>query len=156
MNNTIISICSIILTSYLGSRFTKLNINNEWYNCIKPYFTPPKYVFPIVWTILYILLIIVFKNILDSKNKFLIGLFALNLILNILWTYFYFKKRDIINAFIIILLILISSIIIFYKNDKNKNIYAPYVLWISFATYLNYKSIDKLEQCTFYTLEDLK
>jgi len=147
MNNTIISILSIVLTSYLGSKFTKSNVNNDWYDCIKPSITPPKYIFPIVWTILYILLIFVFKNILDSENKFLILLFGLNLFLNVLWTYFYFGKRDVKNAFIIILLILISSIVIFYKNDKNKNIYAPYILWISFATYLNYKSIDKLKLC---------
>ena len=48
MNNTIISILSIILTSYLGSKFTKSNVNNDWYDCIKPSITPPKYIFPIV------------------------------------------------------------------------------------------------------------
>jgi len=147
MINTIISILSIVLTSYIGRKFTKANINNEWYECIKPSITPPKYIFPIVWIILYILLIIVFKNILDSENKLLILLFGLNLILNVLWTYFYFEKRDVKSAFIIILLILISSIIILYKNDKNKKIYALYVLWIIFATYINYKSIDKLKLC---------
>lgn len=147
MNNTIISILSIIMTSYLGNRFTKQNVHNKWYDCIKSSTTPPKYVFPIVWTILYILLAIVFKNILDSKNKLLIVLFGLNLILNVAWTYFYFGKRDVINAFIIVIFILITSIVILYKNNKNKQIYLPYVLWITFATYLNFKSIDKLKLC---------
>ena len=88
----------------------------------------------------------VFKNILDSKNKLLIILFSINLLQNILWTYFYFSKKDVKKSFIVILLILISSIIILYKT-KNK-LYLPYVLWISFASYLNYLSIDKLDLYT--------
>jgi tryptophan-rich sensory protein len=147
MNNTIISLFSILLVTYLGGRFTKSNVNNSWYNCIKPNITPPNYVFPIVWTILYILLIKIFKDILDSKNKLLITLFVINLLLNIVWTYFYFGQKDIKNAFITILLILATSIIILYKNKDNKLLYLPYVLWIGFATYLNYLSIDKLKIC---------
>ena len=111
-------------------------------NCIKSNITPPNYIFPIVWTILYILLIKVFKDILDSKNKLLIILFVINLLLNISWTYFYFGQKDIMNAFIIILLILATSMIILYKN--NKLLYLPYIMWIGFATYLNYLSIDKI------------
>lgn len=144
MNNTLISSLCIILTAYLGGKFTKSNVNNSWYNCIKPNITPPNYIFPIVWTILYIFLIKVFKDILDSKNKLLIILFVINLLLNISWTYFYFGQKDIKNAFIIILLILTTSIIILYKNKNNKLLYLPYVLWIGFATCLNYLSIDKI------------
>jgi tryptophan-rich sensory protein len=66
MDSTLISAFSIILTSYIGSIFTRKNVNTKWYDCIKPIITPPNYVFPIVWTILYILLFFVFKNILDS------------------------------------------------------------------------------------------
>lgn len=152
MDNTLISLFSIILTAYLGRKFTKsskLNNSdkNNWYNCIKSNVTPPNYIFPIVWTILYILLVKVFKDILDSKNKLLIILFAINLLLNISWTYFYFGKKDIKNAFIIILLILATSIIILYKNNDNKLLYSPYVLWIGFATFLNYLSLDKIKIC---------
>ena len=147
MNNIIISSFSIISSAYLGGKFTKSNTNNNWYNCIKSNITPPNYIFPVVWTILYILLIKVFKDILDSKNKLLITLFVINLLLNISWTYFYFGQKDIKNAFIIILLILITSMIILYKNKNNKLLYLPYVLWIGFATYLNYLSIDKIKIC---------
>jgi tryptophan-rich sensory protein len=147
MNNTIISIISILSTMYLGSRYTKTNVNNNWYNCIKPNITPPKYIFPIIWTILYILLIKVFKDILDMKDRLIIILFVINLILNVLWTYLYFAQKDVKNAFIIILLILTTSIIILYMNKNNRIIYLPYVLWIGFATYLNYLSINKIVAC---------
>lgn len=145
MDSTLISASSILLTSYIGGMFTRKNVNTKWYDCIKSNITPPKYVFPIVWTILYVLLFFVFKNILESKNLFLIILFSINLLLNIFWTYYYFNQKNVKNAFLIIILIIISSIIILYKT-KNK-LYLPYVLWIGFASYLNYLSIDKIELC---------
>jgi benzodiazapine receptor len=145
MNSTLIAASSILLTSYIGSIFTKKNVNTNWYKCIKSDITPSKYVFPVVWTILYVLLFFVFKNILDSKNKFLIILFGINLLLNVLWTYYYFNQKDVKKSFLIIILILITSIVILYKI-KNK-LYIPYVLWIGFASYLNYLSIDKIELC---------
>ena len=145
MNSTLISASSILLTSYIGSIFTRKNVKTNWYNCIKPSITPPKYIFPIVWTILYILLFFVFKNILDSKNKQIILLFSINLLLNILWTYVYFSQKDVDTSFLVILLILITSIVILFKT-KNK-LYLPYVLWIGFASYLNYLSIDKIQLC---------
>ena len=145
MNSTLISASSILLTSYIGSMFTRKNVTTDWYNCIKPSITPPKYVFPVVWTILYILLFFVFKNILDSGNKQIIILFSINLLLNILWTYVYFSQKDVNTSFLVILLILITSIVILFKT-KNK-LYVPYVLWIGFASYLNYLSIDKIQLC---------
>ncbi len=145
MESIIISASSILLTSYISSKFTKKNVNTNWYECIRPNITPPKYVFPIVWTILYVLLFFVFKDILDSKNKLLIVLFSINLLQNILWTYYYFNQKDVNKSFILILLMLLSSIVILYKT-KNK-LYTPYVLWISFASYLNYLSIDKITLC---------
>ena len=145
MNSTLVSAFSIILTSYIGSRFTKTNVKTDWYDCIKPSITPSKYVFPVVWTILYILLFFVFRDILNSKNKQIILLFSINLLLNILWTYVYFSQKDVKNAFLVILLIFITSIVILYKT-KNK-LYLPYVLWIGFASYLNYLSINKIELC---------
>ena len=83
MNNTIISIISILSVVFFGNKFTKSNVNTKWYKCIRSDLTPPNYVFPIVWTFLYILLGISFKKILDSEDKILIGLFITNLLLNI-------------------------------------------------------------------------
>ena len=145
MNSTLVSAISILLTSYIGSRFTKKNVKTNWYDCIKPNITPPKYIFPVVWTILYILLFFVFRDVLGSKNKQIILLFSINLLLNILWTYVYFSQKDVNTSFIVILLILFTSIVILCKT-KNK-LYLPYVLWIGFASYLNYLSIDKIQLC---------
>ena len=63
---------AVLLTAYICSIFTQSGING-WYNDIDlPAFTPPNYIFPIVWSVLYVLLIlstfIVLKNA-DSYNK---------------------------------------------------------------------------------------
>ena len=82
MNNNIIAILSILSVVFFGYKFTKSNVNTEWYKCIRSDLTPPNYVFPLVWTFLYVLLGISFKKILDSEDKILIGLFITNLLLN--------------------------------------------------------------------------
>ena len=83
MNNTIISVSSILLTIILGKNFTRTNTNTLWFRCIKSDITPPNYIFPIVWTILYILLGISYKKILDDNNRDVIILFNINLLVYI-------------------------------------------------------------------------
>jgi tryptophan-rich sensory protein len=147
MKNTIISLFLILLTIYFGNKFTKFNTNTNWYECIRSDMTPPNYVFPIVWTFLYVLLGISFKKILDSQNKIVISLFIINLLLNISWTYLYFYKKNVKGALInIIVLIIISLIILNYKTELKYYLF-PYILWLSFASYLNYDSIDKINYC---------
>ena len=147
MNNLIIAILFISSIIISSNKFTKSNVNSPWYQCIKPNITPPNYIFPVVWSILYIFLTIILKNILDSKNNLLIFLFIINVLLHIQWTYLYFNKKDIKNAFITILLILLSSVVILNMLDKNKLLYLSYIIWISFATYLNYLSLNKIKLC---------
>lgn len=147
MNNTIIATSSILLTMILGKNFTKTNTDTDWFNCIKSDITPPSYIFPIVWTILYILLGISYKKILDDKNEDVIILFNINLILNISWTYLYFYKKNVKYAFINIVLLLLVNIIILYKKPELKYYFIPYILWLSFASYLNYDSLNKDIMC---------
>jgi len=141
--NLIISSLSVFLTAYLGSEFTRKSVDTDWYDCIKSKYTPPKYVFPIVWTTLYVFLIICFKKILDNKNNLIISIFIINLLLNISWTYLYFYKKDINNSFINIILLLVSSLYIYNKTPYIRNLYIYYIIWLSFAGFLNYDSIGK-------------
>ena len=142
MNNKVIAWSSVILVSFLGSYFTRSSTKSEWYEKTKPKFTPPSYIFPIVWTILYILLAFALTRVLDSRNKVLIMVFYLNLILNVTWCYLYFYKKNIDYAFVNILLILVTglAIINLTKDKQVVKLVTPYVLWIIFATVLNYYS----------------
>jgi tryptophan-rich sensory protein len=128
-----------------GSFFSAKNTKGPWYDCMKSSITPPGYIFGIVWTILYIILIIVYAKILLEKNKVLITVITINLLLNILWCYIYFTLKKPIAAYVVLVAILISNIYILI-NIKNKAVFAmfiPYVLWILFAFILSSLSLNK-------------
>ena len=109
----------------------------------KPPLSPPGIIFPIVWTILYILMGISY-GILESKNlndEKINLIYYLQLFVNALWSIFFFifKWRLFSFIWIILLLVLIIIMIVkFYKKDKLSGILQiPYLLWTLFATYLN-------------------
>ncbi len=109
----------------------------------KPFLAPPAILFPIIWTILYILMGVSYgrlkvKWITDDKINFI---YYMQLAINALWSIFFFTlKWRLFSFFWILLLIVfvISMIIEFYKKDKIAGLLQiPYLLWILFASYLN-------------------
>lgn len=120
----------------------------SWYeSLIKPALNPPNWIFGPVWTILYILMGIclwrIFKAAPLKQIAAPLGLFALQLIFNGLWTWLFFGLQNpcyaLINIFILLGLILFN-IIVFHPIDKiAAYLLIPYLLWVSFATYLNFE-----------------
>ena len=114
------------------------------YNSLqKPPLAPPSIVFPIVWTILYILMGISY-GILKSKDltdKKIDIIYYMQLAVNAIWSIIFFLLKWRLFAFIWILLLdvlVILMIIKFYKKDKTAGLLQiPYLLWILFASYLN-------------------
>jgi len=109
----------------------------------KPFLAPPSIVFPIVWTILYILMGVSY-GILKSKNltnEDIDWTYYVQLGINALWSIFFFVfKWRLFSVFWIILLAIavIIMIIKFYSKDKVAGLLQiPYLIWILFATYLN-------------------
>lgn len=116
----------------------------QYDNLNKPFLSPPQLAFPIIWTILYILMGISFgilseKNLLDSESKFL---YYFQLLINALWSIFFFVFEWRLFAFIWIILLDIVVILMtinFYKKNKLAGLLQiPYIIWILFATYLNF------------------
>jgi tryptophan-rich sensory protein len=138
----IFSFVIVLIVAFLGSLFTD---TGSWYNAIKPGITPPNIVFPIVWTTLFALisLSIYFSwtNAKDEQKDRVIIFYAINLILNILWTVFFFgmKQTGIALFEIAVLWIsVLSLMIINWKISKTATwLLLPYLLWVSFATLLN-------------------
>lgn len=126
------------IVGFIISRFIDYDSLN------KPFLSPPKIAFPIAWTIIYILMgisygIISEKGLNDSKSKFL---YYLQLAVNALWSiiFFVFKWRFFAFLWIIFLDVLVIMMTInFYKKNKLAGLLQiPYILWILFATYLNF------------------
>ena len=122
-------------------------MNLTWYNTLnKPTFTPPPEVFGVAWSIIYLLIFISFIILLNTKtykNKTgAITLFVIQLILNFCWSpaFFYFNNIGLSFGIVIALLVtLIFTIIAFYKISKlSAIVLIPYLLWVIFATILNY------------------
>lgn len=110
---------------------------------IKPPLSPPSYIFPIVWTILYILMgISYFVATKDNGNdKELNQIYILQLLVNFFWPIIFFVLKMYFSAFFWIILLLILVIIMIKELLKNNKISGylqiPYFIWLLFATYLN-------------------
>ena len=140
----LISVC--FLPGVIGGFFTANNLY-PWFNSLaKPSFSPPSWVFSPVWTVLYTLMGISLFLILkadNSKNKTLgIVFFTIQLVLNGLWSIVFFGLHQILLAFgviIALLIFIILSIFEFYKVSKTSAyILIPYIIWVSFASVLNF------------------
>jgi len=140
----------VFAVAFLGSLFTSSGTNSEWYNSIKPDITPPNWVFLIVWNILFILiaLSLYFAWIYaktTKRNGKIIFAFGINFILNILWSFLFFKLRNSVAAFMEIFILWASIIFLIYTASRIKRVAGylliPYLLWVSFAIVLNFLSM---------------
>ena len=113
----------------------------------KPVFSPPSFVFPVVWTLLYILMAIavyrVYVKTYSGTNKAkAIKLYAVQLFLNFLWPVLFFRLRLYGISFLELLLLLVFILLTtfeFFKIDKVAALLMiPYIIWVSFAGVLNY------------------
>lgn len=106
---------------------------------VQPMFAPPSYLFPVAWTILYILMSI--AAIFVKDNDKCLKIYYIQLLLNIIWTPIFFSFSNYLLALIdliFLLLLVIYMTYLFYKeNSKTIYLLIPYVLWLLFAGYLN-------------------
>jgi translocator protein len=144
----LICLLSVFAVALIGSIFTTNTVNSEWYEQIKPDITPPNFVFPIVWNILFVLIAISLYFVWinskkKDKNKILLA-YGVNFFLNILWSALYFGIRKPNYAFIEIFFLWASILYLILMNckiDKKASyLLIPYLLWVGFATYLNFLS----------------
>ncbi len=135
----------IVITFIVGSFFSFFTMNNmDTFKELKKPINVPGVLFPIVWSILYLLMsiscyIITTKD--DKSKDNAIIWYGIQLVINSLWSLIFFGFSAYLFAFIWIILLLISVIIMivkFYKIDKTAAyLNIPYVLWILFAGFLN-------------------
>lgn len=135
---------------------------SKWYACIRPGITPPNYVFPIVWTFLYICIAFAFAQVLmaheDAPDRtVLITLFFVNLILNMAWSFCFFGMKDVVLAMVVLCAILVSQLFIMHYVHKmcgagflppwTFHVLLPYTFWLMFAAVLNGLSLVHANTC---------
>ncbi len=145
----IVCLILVFAVAIIGSLFTSSSTDTEWYQEIRPSITPPNWVFPIVWNILFFLIALSLYFSWTSgkkrQKKKIALVFLINFILNILWSALYFGLRNPLLAFIEIIILelsIIAMVIITYKiSKKSSYLLFPYLIWVGFAIVLNFLSI---------------
>ena len=141
-------IISIIIALIVGGLSALLTMNNmDLFDIIKkPPLTPPAIVFPIVWTILYVLMGISAARIYEERHlesekvRSALTTYASSLVVNFAWSIIFFNWQAFWIAFLWILLLEALVIITIFKYSKIDKTAAylqiPYAVWVALATYL--------------------
>jgi translocator protein len=131
-----------LLLGYLSSLLSG-NISASYVLLYRPDFFPAPYLFPIVWTILYVLMglsaYLVWNKGGDKKA---LVIFFVQLLLNLLWSPIFFGMHQYFWAFIELIVLLIAIILTIFSFSKKSKpaayLMMPYLLWVGFAAILNY------------------
>ena len=137
---------NIAIPLVVGGLSALLTMNSmEKYKDLRtPPLSPPSWIFPIVWTILFVLMGIASYIVYESNSSFkprALIVYAIQLLLNLSWSIVFFNadRYWVSVAIIIALIIMIFITIAFFSSVSNKAslLLVPYILWVLFATYLN-------------------
>lgn len=148
----LVCVPAIILLGLISSRLSGAGADGIWFERLaKPSFMPPSWLFPVAWTILYALmgfaLAIVFNARRARGKGAAIGLFVVQLALNLFWSPLFFGAHQIHQAFFLILAILAFAVLTAIAFARIRALagwlLVPYLLWLGFASALNY-SVDQL------------
>ncbi|QXE17869.1 TspO/MBR family protein [Clostridium sp. 001] len=142
-------IISIIIAEGVGAISAFLGMSNQemYSQLVKPVFSPPGWVFPIVWIILFFLMgtaayRVWIRGKQGEKVKRALVLYVVQLVLNFMWTIIFFRFQLYGLAFLelmILLVFILMTTFEFSRIDKTAAyLMIPYILWVSFAGILNY------------------
>lgn len=130
-----------LATGFVASLFQKTALT-EWYPTLeKSSLTPPAIVFPIVWSVLYVLMGVALGRIKGKGMKRATGLWWIQLALNFCWSIVFFYLQNPWWGLVVILL-LDGTVIAFLESVRRKDKWAaacflPYLVWLLLASYLN-------------------
>ena len=143
----LVSIAAPLLAGFLGSVFTRRSVET-WYATIsKPSFNPPSGVFGPVWTALYVLMgiaafLIWRRGLADPRVRTALIFFLVQLALNAFWSLAFFGMRSPLAGAVVIsalwVAILLTMITFFKISSAAGLMLAPYILWVGFASILNF------------------
>lgn len=118
---------------------------DDWYRkeLVKPRWTPPDWLFPLAWSTLYILIALAAtRAAMYDDNEYALGLWALQMTLNGLWSPVFFGLKRIRDAMIVVaalwLAVAATMIALFMLETLAGLLFVPYLLWVTVAASLNF------------------
>lgn len=139
---------SIVFLGFMAGRIANAGYENRWFDALtKPDVMPPGWVFPVAWSILYVMMGLALSIILDARGARGRGLailfFIAQLACNLVWSPLFFAAHQVTLAFYVILAMLGLSIVttvLFGRIRKTAAwLMLPYLCWLGFAASLNYE-----------------
>lgn len=133
----------IVGLTLLGCKiFTEAGMDTWYPMAQKPMFTPPDYVFPIAWSIIYAMLILTAYRIFYYRlGSPIIVLFIIQQTLQVLWCMVFFGMQNYLMGLMVLLMLDLTVLILIFRLQNPDIISArlmyPYFIWLLFATYLN-------------------
>lgn len=133
-----VGLVSSVLTVDMMASFELLN---------KPSLSPPAYVFPIAWSILYSLMgvgaVLVYRQSTNSIYRSYGLMFnVIQLILNFFWSiiFFNYKNYELALIWLVMLWLCVLAMLVYYRKVNKLSFFlnVPYIVWLTFAGYLNY------------------
>lgn len=140
------SVVLCFIAAAVGSHYTEKSVDTWYPSLNKPVYTPPDWVFPVVWSILYFLMGISLATVLTQGSREQIGipvsLFALQLLLNMAWSFIFFGQKNPLGGFVTVILLWFTvafTTLTFASIAFEAGLMLiPYLIWVSFALVLNY------------------
>jgi len=133
------------LVAAAGGAVTATSVGT-WYAALaKPAFNPPDWVFGPVWTALYLMMAIaawrIWRLRAAANARAALALWALQLALNLCWSFVFFGARAIgaaLAEILVLLAAIVATAVLFWRLDRPAALlFAPYIAWVAFAAVLN-------------------
>ena len=128
----------------IGGLFTGGGVSSEWYASLnKAPWTPPGWVFGAAWTTIMVCFTIYMAKAFDATDNksMIIGLFAVQWVLNVAWNPAFFKYHMVVFGLIILILLVTVLVVMAFKYSQSIKhwswLIAPYIVWLLIATSLN-------------------
>jgi translocator protein len=143
----VVTVPFVLLLGFLSSRIVPSGSHSRWYEAlVKPSATPPDWVFPVAWGILYALMGLALAMILHARGARMRGiaivLFVLQLLVNLIWTPLFFGAHQVAWALaalgVIFVLALATTLIFGRIRTAAAWVMVPYLAWLCFAAALTW------------------
>jgi tryptophan-rich sensory protein len=144
----LITVPLVLLLGSLSGRASGSSEDNPWFEgLVKPEWQPPGWAFPVAWTTLYVLMGLAVAMVIAARGArgrwLALGLFVVQLALNLAWSPLFFRMHRIMDAFWLLIAILVVAIVTTVAFGRVRRVAAwlmlPYLVWLSFAAVLNWR-----------------
>ncbi|WP_010216137.1 TspO/MBR family protein [Sphingomonas sp. PAMC 26621] len=145
---TAVTIPGMLLLGFGAARLSPTGSENRWYAALnKPAYNPPDWVFPVAWSLLYVILGVALAMILNARGARLrtpaVIVFFGQLVLNLAWSPLFFGLHQVVVALVLVGLMfgvtMLMTILFSQVRGLAAVLLVPYLVWLLFAAYLNYE-----------------